>query len=122
MGGYPRVTLEHDPQERNLQIVEMAAAAPPVPPAALPQIISIPVSRMQELVDGAPTDQLRTRDGLGCLQFVRTLRPALMGKVKSAVSCERHADGHWRPRPGSPRFAVKQVCVTSPSLTWYCFR
>lgn len=77
--------------------------------APLPQIVSTPVRRFQEVVGGVPTDQLRTLDGQACVQFVRTLRPALMGKVKSAVACERQADGTWRPRAGTPLVAVKQI-------------
>lgn len=110
-------------------------AAPPPPAAAapaLPAMVATQVARVKETIDGLPVDQLRTIDGRGCVQLIRTLRPALselvgvvlcnallnadkspcrhaVGKVKSAIVCDRHADGSWRPRAGASLVAVKQV-------------
>ena len=77
--------------------------------AALAEFASTAAFRAREIIDGLAVDQLRARDGKGCLQFVRTLRPALMGKVKSAVACVLCDDGHWRPHAASHTVAVKQV-------------
>ena len=112
----------------------MAAPFPPAAaaPAALPAMVATQVARFKETIDGLPVDQLRTIDGRGCIQLIRTLRPALselvgvgeccvialhtlsssrtsVGKVKSAIVCDRHADGSWRPRAGASLVAVKQV-------------
>lgn len=82
----------------------MAAAFGPLPPPA-----TTPAVRVQEIrPDGSRVDQLRTGDGR-CIQLVRTLRKALMGKVKAAVACALGPDGRWTPHPGSTQVAVKQI-------------
>ena len=53
------------------------AAPPPPAAAALPAMVPTQVDRVKDTVDGLPVDQLRTIDGRGCIQLIRTLRPAL---------------------------------------------
>jgi hypothetical protein len=91
-----------------------ASSSTPSPPPPLPRTpIPLPASRVKvDLPDGSEAEQLRSADGRLCIQFVRTLQKALMGKVKLGQLCTLEAGGRWVPQPVTTRgstVAVKQV-------------
>jgi serine/threonine protein kinase len=62
--------------------------------------------------DGQSIKQLVTIDGNFCIQFIRTLQEALMGKVKSAIVCVKTSNGNYEPPPSKTPHtlvAVKQL-------------
>lgn len=111
-----------------------AGTAPSTPPPLSQRnLMPTPLSVVRQQVrrpDGAIIDQLHVIDvSTGSpitrrvFQFVRTIRAALMGKVKAAVECSLDPTGNWSV-PSDPRlhrmFAVKQLykyCVANRITT-----